>query len=224
MCIRDRYDNLITIADVALDPYTSHGHDGIVSDNKVLNDETNIALRDQATLLAMSGAKIIAPSDMMDGRIGVIRNHLDSCGMQDTIILSYAAKFASNLYGPFRDAVGSLKNLANASKATYQMDNRNIDEALHEVALDLNEGADIVMIKPALNYLDVISRVKETFKVPTFAYQVSGEYSMIMNAVNAEIIDKNVMLESLMSIKRAGADGIFTYAAKAISKELKRNE
>lgn len=219
-----KYDNLITIADVALDPYTSHGHDGIVSDNKVLNDETNIALRDQATLLAMSGAKIIAPSDMMDGRIGVIRNHLDSCGMQDTIILSYAAKFASNLYGPFRDAVGSLKNLANASKATYQMDNRNIDEALHEVALDLNEGADIVMIKPALNYLDVITRVKETFKVPTFAYQVSGEYSMIMNAVNAEIIDKNVMLESLMSIKRAGADAIFTYAAKAISKELKRNE
>ena len=191
---------------------------------KVLNDETNIALRDQATLLAMSGAKIIAPSDMMDGRIGVIRNHLDSCGMQDTVILSYAAKFASSLYGPFRDAVGSLNNLANASKATYQMDSRNIDEALHEVALDLNEGADIVMIKPALNYLDVISKVKETFKVPTFAYQVSGEYSMIMNAVNAEIIDKNVMLESLMSIKRAGADAIFTYAAKAISKELKRDE
>ena len=171
----------------------------------------------------MSGAKIIAPSDMMDGRIGVIRNHLDSCGMQDTVILSYAAKFASSLYGPFRDAVGSLNNLANASKATYQMDHRNIDEALHEVALDLNEGADIVMIKPALNYLDVISKVKETFKVPTFAYQVSGEYSMIMNAVNAEIINKNVMLESLMSIKRAGADAIFTYAAKAISKELKKD-
>ena len=219
--LTEKYENLITIADVALDPYTSHGHDGIVSDNQVLNDETNIALRDQATLLAMSGAKIIAPSDMMDGRIGVIRNHLDSCGMQDTVILSYAAKFASSLYGPFRDAVGSLNNLANASKATYQMDSRNIDEALHEVALDLNEGADIVMIKPALNYLDVISKVKETFKVPTFAYQVSGEYSMIMNAVNAEIIDKNVMLESLMSIKRAGADAIFTYAAKAISRELK---
>ena len=161
-------------------------------------------------------------SDMMDGRIGVIRNHLDSCGMQDTIILSYAAKFASNLYGPFRDAVGSLNNLANASKATYQMDNRNIDEALHEVALDLNEGADIVMIKPALNYLDVISRVKETFKVPTFAYQVSGEYSMLKLAINEGWLDKEVMLESIISIKRAGADAILSYAAKEISKEIKK--
>ena len=204
-----------------MDPYTSHGHDGIVSDNQVLNDETNIALRDQATLLAMSGAKIIAPSDMMDGRIGVIRSALDANKNKDTIILSYAAKFASSFYGPFRDAVGSKTNLAGASKKTYQMDVRNSDEALHEVAIDVDEGADIVMIKPGMPYLDIISKVKEKFQMPTFAYQVSGEYSMLSNAISQGLLDKSVMLESIVSFKRAGSDAVLTYAAKQIAKEIK---
>ena len=161
---------------------------------------------------------------MMDGRIGKIREALENSNFKNTLILSYAAKYNSKFYGPFRDAVNSSSNLGKSSKSSYQISPANKSEAMHEVAMDIEEGADIVMVKPGMPYLDILSSVKETFKIPTFAYQVSGEYSMIMNAVNAEIIDKNVMLESLMSIKRAGADAIFTYAAKAISKELKKDE
>ena len=187
----------------------------------VLNDETNELLGKQAVLLADAGASIVAPSDMMDGRIGVIRSALDANKNKDTIILSYAAKFASSFYGPFRDAVGSKTNLAGASKKTYQMDVRNSDEALHEVAIDVDEGADIVMIKPGMPYLDIISKVKEKFQMPTFAYQVSGEYSMLSNAISQGLLDKSVMLESIVSFKRAGSDAVLTYAAKQIAKEIK---
>ena len=217
----ERYPDVISIADVALDPYTSHGHDGILADDIVLNDETNELLGKQAVLLADAGASIVAPSDMMDGRIGVIRSALDANKNKDTIILSYAAKFASSFYGPFRDAVGSKTNLAGASKKTYQMDVRNSDEALHEVAIDVDEGADIVMIKPGMPYLDIISKVKEKFQMPTFAYQVSGEYSMLSNAISQGLLDKSVMLESIVSLKRAGSDAVLTYAAKQIAKEIK---
>ena len=209
------------MTDVALDPYTSHGHDGILANDIVLNDETNELLGKQAVLLADAGASIVAPSDMMDGRIGVIRSALDENKNKDTIILSYAAKFASSFYGPFRDAVGSKTNLAGASKKTYQMDVRNSDEALHEVAIDVDEGADIVMIKPGMPYLDIISKVKEKFQMPTFAYQVSGEYSMLSNAISQGLLDKSVMLESIVSLKRAGSDAVLTYAAKQIAKEIK---
>ena len=217
----ERYPDVISIADVALDPYTSHGHDGILANDIVLNDETNELLGKQAVLLADAGASIVAPSDMMDGRIGVIRSALDANKNKDTIILSYAAKFASSFYGPFRDAVGSKTNLAGASKKTYQMDVRNSDEALHEVAIDVDEGADIVMIKPGMPYLDIISKVKEKFQMPTFAYQVSGEYSMLSNAISQGLLDKSVMLESIVSFKRAGSDAVLTYAAKQIAKEIK---
>ncbi len=217
----ERYPDVISIADVALDPYTSHGHDGILANDIVLNDETNELLGKQAVLLADAGASIVAPSDMMDGRIGVIRSALDANKNKDTIILSYAAKFASSFYGPFRDAVGSKTNLAGASKKTYQMDVRNSDEALHEVAIDVDEGADIVMIKPGMPNLDIISKVKEKFQMPTFAYQVSGEYSMLSNAISQGLLDKSVMLESIVSFKRAGSDAVLTYAAKQIAKEIK---
>ena len=219
--IKQEFPELILIADVALDPYTDHGHDGILINNEVANDETLEVLIEQSILLAEAGADIIAPSDMMDGRIGLIRDSLEKQNFKDTILLSYAAKYNSKFYGPFRDAVNSASNLGNSSKSSYQMNISNKNEALHEVALDINEGADIVMIKPAMPYLDVIQLIKKEFKVPTFAYQVSGEFSMLKNAINHGWLDKEVMLESLVSIKRAGADAILSYAAKEISKEIK---
>ena len=219
--IKDRFPEIVLIADVALDPYTDHGHDGILEDNKVINDETIDILVNQALLLADAGADIIAPSDMMDGRIGAIRKALEKENFKDTILLSYAAKYNSKFYGPFRDAVNSAANLGKSSKSSYQMDVRNKNEAIQEVAMDINEGADIIMIKPALAYLDVIHVIKETFKIPTFAYQVSGEFSMLKHAINQKWLDNDVMLESLLSIKRAGADAILSYAAKDISKEIK---
>ncbi len=219
--IKQEFPELILIADVALDPYTDHGHDGILINNEVANDETVEVLIEQSILLAEAGADIIAPSDMMDGRIGLIRDSLEKQNLKDTILLSYAAKYNSKFYGPFRDAVNSASNLGNSSKSSYQMSISNKNEALHEVALDINEGADIVMIKPAMPYLDVIQLIKKEFKVPTFAYQVSGEFSMLKNAINHGWLDKEVMLESLVSIKRAGADAILSYAAKEISKEIK---
>ena len=218
--IKQEFPELILIADVALDPYTDHGHDGILINNEVANDETVEVLIEQSILLAEAGADIIAPSDMMDGRIGLIRDSLEKQNLKDTILLSYAAKYNSKFYGPFRDAVNSASNLGNSSKSSYQMNISNKNEALHEVALDINEGADIVMVKPAMPYLDVIQLIKKEFKVPTFAYQVSGEFSMLKNAINHGWLDKEVMLESLVSIKRAGADAILSYAAKEISKEI----
>ena len=220
--IKQEFPELILIADVALDPYTDHGHDGILINNEVANDETVEVLIEQSILLAEAGADIIAPSDMMDGRIGLIRDSLEKQNLKDTILLSYAAKYNSKFYGPFRDAVNSASNLGNSSKSSYQMNISNKDEALHEVALDINEGADIVMVKPAMPYLDVIQLIKKEFKVPTFAYQVSGEFSMLKNAINHGWLDKEVMLESLVSIKRAGADAILSYAAKEISKEINK--
>ena len=219
--IKDRFPEIVLIADVALDPYTDHGHDGILEDNKVINDETIDILVNQALLLADAGADMIAPSDMMDGRIGAIRKALEKENFKDTILLSYAAKYNSKFYGPFRDAVNSAASLGKSSKSSYQMDVRNKNEAIQEVAMDINEGADIIMIKPALAYLDVIHVIKETFKIPTFAYQVSGEFSMLKHAINQKWLDNDVMLESLLSIKRAGADAILSYAAKDISKEIK---
>ena len=218
--IKKEFPELILIADVALDPYTDHGHDGILINNEVANDETVEVLIEQSILLAEAGADIIAPSDMMDGRIGLIRDSLEKQNLKDTILLSYAAKYNSKFYGPFRDAVNSASNLGNSSKSSYQMNISNKNEALHEVALDINEGADIVMVKPAMPYLDVIQLIKKEFKVPTFAYQVSGEFSMLKNAINHGWLDKEVMLESLTSIKRAGADAILTYAAKEVSMEI----
>ena len=220
--IKQEFPELILIADVALDPYTDHGHDGILINNEVANDETVEVLIEQSILLAEAGADIIAPSDMMDGRIGLIRDSLEKQNLKDTILLSYAAKYNSKFYGPFRDAVNSASNLGNSSKSSYQMNISNKNEALHEVALDINEGVDIVMVKPAMPYLDVIQFIKKEFKVPTFAYQVSGEFSMLKNAINHGWLDKEVMLESLVSIKRAGADAILSYAAKEISKEIKK--
>ena len=220
--IKQEFPELILIADVALDPYTDHGHDGILINNEVANDETVEVLIEQSILLAEAGADIIAPSDMMDGRIGLIRDSLEKQNLKDTILLSYAAKYNSKFYGPFRDAVNSASNLGNSSKSSYQMNISNKNEALHEVALDINEGADIVMVKPAMPYLDVIQLIKKEFKVPTFAYQVSGEFSMLKNAINHGWLDKEVMLESLVSIKRAGADAILSYAAKEISKEINK--
>ena len=220
--IKQEFPELILIADVALDPYTDHGHDGILINNEVANDETVEVLIEQSILLAEAGADIIAPSDMMDGRIGLIRDSLEKQNLKDTILLSYAAKYNSKFYGPFRDAVNSASNLGNSSKSSYQMNISNKNEALHEVALDINEGADIVMIKPAMLYLDVIQLIKKEFKVPTFAYQVSGEFSMLKNAINHGWLDKEVMLESLVSIKRAGADAILSYVAKEISKEINK--
>jgi len=219
--IKDQFPEIVLIADVALDPYTDHGHDGIFEDNQVINDETIDILVNQALLLADAGADMIAPSDMMDGRIGAIRKALEKENFKDTILLSYAAKYNSKFYGPFRDAVNSAVSLGKSSKSSYQMDVRNKNEAIQEVAMDINEGADIIMIKPALAYLDVIHVIKETFKIPTFAYQVSGEFSMLKHAINQKWLDNDVMLESLLSIKRAGADAILSYAAKDISKEIK---
>ena len=219
--IKKRYKNKIGImCDVALDPYTSHGHDGLIKSNYVLNDETVEILIKQSLLQAQMGCDVIAPSDMMDGRVGRIRKNLDKNGYHLVQILSYAVKYASNFYGPFRDAVGS-KNLLKNDKKNYQMDYRNKLEALREVSLDIKEGADIVMIKPGMPYLDLISLVKENFKIPVFAYQVSGEYALISNGIRKGLINKNAILESLICFKRAGANAIVTYYADRISKLLK---
>ena len=211
------------ITDGALDPFTTHGQDGIIDDNGyVLNDDTVDALVKQALSQAEAGADVIAPSDMMDGRIGAIRDALQANGHIHTRIMAYSAKYASAYYGPFRDAVGSAGNLGKADKTTYQMDPANSDEALHEIALDLAEGADMVMVKPGMPYLDVVRRVKDEFKVPVYAYQVSGEYAMHMAAFQNGWLDQDkVMMESLLAFKRAGADGILTYFAKAAAQKLK---
>ena len=209
------------IADVALDPYTSHGQDGLVRDGKVHNDSTLEILARQSVCLAQAGADIVAPSDMMDGRIGYIRAALDKAKHEDTSILSYGAKYASSCYGPFRDAVGSSSNLGTANKRDYQMDPANGDEALKEIALDIAEGADMIMVKPGLPYLDVVRRVHESFSIPLFAYQVSGEYAMVKAAAEKGWINESaVMMEHLMAFKRAGATGIFTYAAIDIARTL----
>ena len=218
--IKKKYKNEIGImCDVALDPYTSHGHDGLINSGYVLNDETIEILIKQALLQAQMGCDVLAPSDMMDGRIGKIRKSLDKNGYQLTQILSYAVKYASSFYGPFREAVGS-KGLLSGDKKNYQMDFRNHNEALREVALDIKEGADMVMVKPGLPYLDIIKLVKENFKIPVMAYQVSGEYSLISNGIEKGIIDKSVVLESLISFKRAGANAIVSYYADRLNKIL----
>ena len=219
--IKKKYKNQIGImCDVALDPYTTHGHDGILKSGYVLNDETIQILIKQSLLQAQMGCDVIAPSDMMDGRVGKIRKILDKNGYHLVQILSYAVKYASSFYGPFRDAVGSKGSLK-GDKKNYHMDYRNRLEAIREVSLDIKEGADIVMVKPGMPYLDVISLVKEKFKIPVFAYQVSGEYSLISNAIKKGLINKNAILESLISFKRAGANAIVTYYADKISKLLK---
>ena len=218
--IKRKYQNEIGImCDVALDPYTSHGQDGLVNNNYVLNDETVEILIKQSLLQAEMGCDVIAPSDMMDGRIGEIRKTLDKNGYKMTQILSYAIKYASSFYGPFRDAVGS-KNILKGNKKNYQMDFRNSDEALREVALDIKEGADMVMVKPGMPYLDIIKSVKEKFKIPVFAYQVSGEYTLLSNAINKGFVNNNAILESLISFKRSGANAIVSYYADRIDKIL----
>jgi porphobilinogen synthase len=212
------------ICDVALDPYTTHGHDGLIDDDgDVLNDATLAVLVRQALVQAAAGCDVIAPSDMMDGRVGAIRRALDEAGHSQTRILSYAAKYASAFYGPFRDAVGSSGALGKRGKQSYQMDPANSDEALREVALDLAEGADMVMVKPGLPYLDVVRRVKDAFAVPTFAYQVSGEYAMIQAAALRGWLDgERAIIEALLAFKRAGCDGILTYAALEVARSLRR--
>lgn len=212
------------IADVALDPYTTHGHDGLLRDGRVVNDETLAMLRKQAVLQAQAGSTMVAPSDMMDGRIGAVRDALDEAQLSDVAVLAYAAKYASAYYGPFRDAVGSKGNLGKGDKRTYQMDPANSDEALREVALDLEEGADAVMVKPGQPYLDIVRRVKDTFHVPTFVYQVSGEYAMIQAAAAQGWIDGDaVLLEALLAFKRAGADAVLTYGAVRAAKLLAKS-
>ena len=219
--IKKKYkDEIGVMCDVALDPYTSHGHDGLLHDNYVLNDETVDILVKQSLLQAQMGCDVLAPSDMMDGRIGEIRKSLDKNGYKMIQILSYAVKYASSFYGPFRDAVGS-KGFLKGNKKSYQMDFRNSNEALREVALDIKEGADMVMVKPGLPYLDIIKSVKENFKIPVMAYQVSGEYSLLSNGVNKGLIDQKVILESLISFKRAGANAIVSYYSDRLDKILK---
>ena len=219
--IKKRYKNQIGImCDVALDPYTSHGHDGLIKSNTILNDETIEVLINQSLLQAEMGCDVLAPSDMMDGRIGKIRKALDKNKFQNVQILSYAAKYASSFYGPFRDAVGSKGSLK-GDKKTYQMDYRNSDEALREVALDIKEGADMVMVKPGMPYLDIIRSIKEKFKLPVFAYQVSGEYSLIETAITKKLISKDAIYESLVAFKRAGANAIVSYYADRIDKIIK---
>ncbi|RZO49792.1 MAG: porphobilinogen synthase [Candidatus Pelagibacterales bacterium] len=217
--IKKNYKDIGIMCDVALDPYTDHGHDGILKKNYVDNDETVKMLVRQSLLQAEMGCDVIAPSDMMDGRIGEIRKSLDKNGYKLVQILSYAVKYASNFYGPFRDAVGS-KNSLKGDKKNYQMDFRNSKESLREVALDISEGADFVMIKPGLPYLDIIKLIKDNFKIPVFAYQVSGEYSLIMNGINKKILNDDAIYESLISLKRAGASAIVTYFADRIAHKL----
>lgn len=221
--LKQRFPELGILTDIALDPYTSHGQDGVInSDGYVLNDETCASLVKQALTHAEAGVDIVAPSDMMDGRIGAIRSALESHRHIHTRIMAYSAKYASAFYGPFREAVGSTANLGKGDKSTYQMDPANSDEALREVALDLSEGADMVMVKPGMPYLDIVRRVKDEFKVPTFAYQVSGEYAMIKAAAQNGWLDHDkVMMEAMLSFKRAGADGVLTYFARNIARLLK---
>ena len=210
------------MTDVALDPYTDHGHDGLLKKKEILNDETVKILSEQALLQAEMGCDVIAPSDMMDGRVGAIRKVLDKNNFKNVQILSYAVKYSSGFYGPFRDAIGSKKKLK-GDKKSYQMDYKNSHEALREVALDIKEGADFVMVKPGLPYLDVIKSIKEGFKIPVFAYQVSGEYSMMIKAIRSGVLDKNIIIESLMSIKRAGASAIVTYFALDVARKIKNS-
>jgi len=218
--IKKRYKNKIGImCDVALDPYTSHGHDGILRKNQILNDESVEILVKQSLLQAKMGCDAIAPSDMMDGRVGKIRNALDNNNFKNVQIFSYAVKYASNFYSPFREAVGSKKNLK-GDKKTYQMDFSNSEEAIREVLLDIKEGADMVIVKPGLPYLDIVKLVKDNFKIPVLAYQVSGEYSLIVNAINKGLVNKKIIIETLTSFKRAGANAIITYFASEIASEL----
>ena len=218
--IKKRYKNQIGImCDVALDPYTSHGHDGLIKSNQIINDETIEVLINQSLIQAEMGCDVLAPSDMMDGRIGKIRKALDKSNYKNIQILSYAAKYASSFYGPFRDAVGSKSSLK-GDKKTYQMDFRNSDEAIREVALDIKEGADMIMVKPGMPYLDIIKSIKEKFKVPVFAYQVSGEYSLLETGVSKKLVQKNAIYESLISFKRAGANAIVSYYADRLDKIL----
>ena len=221
--LKKAFPDLGVITDVALDPFTSHGQDGLIDDSGyVLNDETVEVLVKQALSHAQAGADIVAPSDMMDGRIGAIRRALEDNGFIHTRILSYAAKYASSFYGPFRDAVGSAKNLAGGNKYSYQMDPANSDEALHEVELDIHEGADMFMVKPGMPYLDIVRRVKDEFSIPTYVYQVSGEYAMLKAAAqNGWLNEEATVMESLLGFKRAGADGILTYYAKTVAQWLK---
>jgi len=209
------------MCDVALDPYTAHGHDGVLVKNKIDNDKTIEILVKQSLLQAKMGCDVIAPSDMMDGRVGKIRNALDKKGFQNTCIISYSAKYASNFYGPFRDAVGS-KNKLKTDKKSYQMDFRNSDEAFREIGLDINEGADMVMIKPGLPYLDIIKNIKDKFRIPILVYQVSGEYSLLKKGIKDKFLNEEAIFESLMSFKRAGASAIVTYFALDIAKKLKK--
>jgi porphobilinogen synthase len=219
--IKKEFPEIGVLCDVALDPFTSHGHDGLISDGKILNDETVAVLVRQALVQAEAGCDIIAPSDMMDGRVAAIREGLDRSGLLDVQIMAYAAKYASAFYGPFRDAIGSAKTLT-GDKRTYQMDSANTDEALREVELDIAEGADMVMVKPGMPYLDVVRRVKDTFAMPTFAYQVSGEYAMIAAAANNGWLDGDrAMMESLLAFKRAGADGVLSYFAPKAAEKLR---
>ena len=218
--IKKNYKNIGIMCDVALDPYTSHGHDGILKNNYVNNDETIKILVKQSLLQAEMGCDVIAPSDMMDGRIGEIRKALDKNGYELVQILSYAVKYASNFYGPFRDAVGSKKSLK-SDKKNYQMDYKNSKEAIREVALDIREGADFVMVKPGMPYLDIIKLIKDNFKIPVFAYQVSGEYSLIKKGIMDKILDEDAIIESLVSFKRAGASAIVTYFADIVAKKLR---
>ncbi len=219
--IKKRYKNQIGImCDVALDPYTSHGHDGLIKNNEIINDETIEVLIKQSLLQAEMGCDVLAPSDMMDGRIGKIRKALDINNHKNVQILSYAAKYASSFYGPFRDAVGSKGSLK-GDKKTYQMDFRNSDEAIREIALDIKEGADMVMVKPGMPYLDIIKSIKDKFKIPVFAYQVSGEYSLLSNAIQKKIISRDAIFESLIAFKRAGANAIVSYYADRLDKIIK---
>lgn len=222
--LKKSFPELGIITDIALDPYTVHGQDGVIDEKGyVINDQTTEILVKQALSHAEAGSDIVAPSDMMDGRIGAVRQALEKHGFVNTCILAYSAKYASSFYGPFRDAVGSAKTLGKADKFQYQMDPRNGDEAMHEIALDLQEGADMVMIKPGMPYLDIVRRAKETFKAPTFVYQVSGEYAMLKAAAKEGWLDeKSAAMESLTSIKRAGADGILTYFAKQVAEWLQK--
>ena len=220
--IKKKFPQIGVMCDVALDPYTSHGHDGILVNNKIDNDKTIEILIKQSLLQSKMGCDVIAPSDMMDGRIGKIRKSLDKNNFKDTCIVSYAAKYASSFYGPFRDAVGSKKNLK-TDKKTYQMDFKNSNEAFREIGLDIKEGADIVMVKPGLPYLDIIRNIKENFKIPVFAYQVSGEYSLIKLGIEKKIIKDEAIYESLMSFKRAGASAIITYFAIEMASKLNKN-
>jgi porphobilinogen synthase len=223
--LRSEFPELGIMTDVALDPFTTHGQDGLIDDSGyIVNDETVEVLVKQALSHAEAGAQVVAPSDMMDGRIGAIRQALESSGQIHTRIMAYSAKYASSFYGPFRDAVGSAGNLAGGNKFSYQMDPANSDEALHEVALDIEEGADMVMVKPGMPYLDVLYRVKQTFQKPTFVYQVSGEYAMLKSAIQNGWLSEDTVIESLLAFKRAGADGILTYFAKDVARRLQEQK